>query len=145
MNIAYKKILVPFDGSDQAKEAFEHAKVLAGIQKGHVTVLQVLTPIAYYLTPYTLVPSSLLDGEKEADLQLKRELEEELNPENAKNITVIVLRDTPKNGIVDFAKENDYDVIVMGATGKHGINKLLVGSTASYVVNHAPCSVITVK
>ena len=52
---------------------------------------------------------------------------------------------SPKKEIVDFAEENDIDLIVMGSTGKGAIDRVLVGSTASYVVNHAPCNVMVVK
>jgi len=46
--------------------------------------------------------------------------------------------------IVHFAGENNADLIVLGCHGHHGITALL-GSTASGVVNHAPCDVIAVR
>lgn len=37
------------------------------------------------------------------------------------------------------------DLIVMGATGLNAVERVLVGSTTSYVVTHAPCNVLVVK
>jgi len=36
-------------------------------------------------------------------------------------------------------------LIVMGATGLNAVERALVGSTTSYVVNHAKCNVLVVK
>ena len=46
--------------------------------------------------------------------------------------------------IVRFAEENKVDLIVVGSHGNHGIAAVL-GSTASGVVNHAPCDVLAVR
>lgn len=50
-----------------------------------------------------------------------------------------------KNEIVDFAKEHEIDMIVMGSSGKGALDRMLLGSTAVYVVKHAPCSVTIIK
>ena len=52
----------------------------------------------------------------------------------------------PRNLIANVIPgQENIDLIVMGATGKGAIQQALVGSTASYVVSHAPCSVLVVK
>jgi nucleotide-binding universal stress UspA family protein len=43
--------------------------------------------------------------------------------------------------IVEEASTWSADLIVMGSHGYTGLTRLLLGSVASYVVNHAPCSV----
>ncbi|MDN5462699.1 MAG: universal stress protein, partial [Lactococcus sp.] len=50
-----------------------------------------------------------------------------------------------KRKIVQYAKDNEIDLIVIGATGTGVIDKLFIGSTTQYVVNHAPCNVMVVK
>ncbi|MDU4517034.1 MAG: universal stress protein, partial [Lactococcus lactis] len=52
---------------------------------------------------------------------------------------------SPKREIVQYAKDNDIDLIVMGATDAGAIDKLLAGSTTNYVVNHAPCAVTIIQ
>jgi nucleotide-binding universal stress UspA family protein len=45
--------------------------------------------------------------------------------------------------ILDYAKEHDIDLIVMGTHGRRGIDRLLAGSVAEEVVRLSPCPVLT--
>jgi nucleotide-binding universal stress UspA family protein len=47
--------------------------------------------------------------------------------------------------IVDFAKEINVDLIVMGTHGRGAVAHLLMGSVAERVVRTAPCPVLTVR
>ena len=48
-------------------------------------------------------------------------------------------------GIVDYAEENDINLIVIGTRGRSGFKKLLLGSVASHVVTYAHCPILVVK
>ena len=50
----------------------------------------------------------------------------------------------PKAEIVRVASEKAVDLIVIGTHGRHGI-AVLLGSTASSVIHHAGCDVLTVR
>jgi nucleotide-binding universal stress UspA family protein len=58
---------------------------------------------------------------------------------------VAVLEGDPRSTIVDEAERWTADLIVTGSHGYTGIKRLLLGSVASSVVNHAPCSVEIVR
>ena len=47
--------------------------------------------------------------------------------------------------IVETAEKEKADLVVVGSHGRSGFSKLLMGSVASHVVTHAPCSVLVVK
>lgn len=47
--------------------------------------------------------------------------------------------------IVNYASEVDADLIVMGAVGRRGVRRFLLGNTAERVVRRAPCSMLAVK
>jgi nucleotide-binding universal stress UspA family protein len=47
--------------------------------------------------------------------------------------------------LVDTARSEHADLVVLGSHGRTGIKKLLLGSVASHVVTHAPCSILVVK
>jgi len=47
--------------------------------------------------------------------------------------------------IVDYAEENDVNLIVLGTRGISGIKRLLLGSTASGVVTYSHCPVVVVR
>ncbi|MBC7544312.1 MAG: universal stress protein [Candidatus Sericytochromatia bacterium] len=51
----------------------------------------------------------------------------------------------PGATIVAVAQELDVDVIVMGSHGRDTLARLLIGSVANYVVNHATCPVLVFK
>ena len=51
----------------------------------------------------------------------------------------------PFDEIVLMANHFDVDLIIIGSHGRSGISRLLVGSTAERVVEHAPCPVLVVK
>jgi nucleotide-binding universal stress UspA family protein len=57
----------------------------------------------------------------------------------------VVLEGDPRFRIVDEADRWAADLIVMGSHGYTGIKRLLLGSVASSVVGHAPCSVEIVR
>jgi len=44
-----------------------------------------------------------------------------------------------------MANDPEIDLIIIGSHGRTGIKRLLVGSTAERVVEHAPCPVLVVK
>ena len=51
----------------------------------------------------------------------------------------------PRTALLDAARSEHADLIVVGSHGRTGIKKLLLGSVASHVVTHAPCSVLIVR
>lgn len=51
----------------------------------------------------------------------------------------------PRTAIVEGARKDGADLIVVGSHGRSGLTKFLLGSVASHVVAHAPCSVLVVK
>jgi nucleotide-binding universal stress UspA family protein len=51
----------------------------------------------------------------------------------------------PVHVITDTAKNDGYDLIVLGTHGRTGLSRALIGSVAERVVRHAPCPVLTVR
>jgi nucleotide-binding universal stress UspA family protein len=60
-------------------------------------------------------------------------------------VTVKVLQGDPRHALIDEARREKVDLIVVGSHGRSGVAKLLLGSVASHVVSHAPCSVLVVR
>jgi nucleotide-binding universal stress UspA family protein len=52
---------------------------------------------------------------------------------------------SPAYAIVDYAREYDIDLIVMGTHGRGALAQLMMGSVAERVVRIAPCPVLTVR
>ena len=52
---------------------------------------------------------------------------------------------SPADLIMAHAKNKGIDMIVMGHQGKKGLSQYLIGSVATKIVRHAPCSVLIVR
>ncbi|MCP4369631.1 MAG: universal stress protein [Deltaproteobacteria bacterium] len=129
------RILVGYDGSNSGKEALDLAKNHAIAFKGEIDVI-----------------TSMFKGtekEREDMEQAKRGLEyaEALFKEN--NIPckshLLIRGLTSGEDLVEFAKENRIDEIIVGVKRRSKVGKLLMGSTAQYVILNAHCPVVTVK
>ena len=56
-----------------------------------------------------------------------------------------VLQGDPRQCLVEEAKKEHADLVVVGSHGRSGLDRILLGSVASHVVAHAPCSVLVIK
>ena len=57
----------------------------------------------------------------------------------------VVVEGDPAHAILEFAKQNKVDLIIMGTLGKGGLERFLLGSVTSKVVRHSKISVLVVK
>ena len=51
----------------------------------------------------------------------------------------------PRLALVDVARREHADLVVVGSHGRTGLKKLVLGSVASHITTHAPCSVLVVR
>jgi nucleotide-binding universal stress UspA family protein len=150
MSIPYRKIMVPLDGSALANQALVHARMLAAglraelilfraVEEVHTTVVRRhSTQLAAELDIETQ-PVLLKQAGK--DLQKVIELLElrELKPQ------VVVEMGEPAEAIVNYARANPVDLIVMSTHGRSGLARLVYGSVAEKVLHLAPCPVLLVR
>ena len=129
------KILVGYDGTNAAKEALNLAKVHA---KSFGAAVDIVTSM-----------EKGTENEREAIEQAERGLEwaKSLFDDNeiACNTHLLIRGLSPGEDLVQFAKENGIDEIIIGVRRRSKVGKLVFGSTAQYVVLNAPCPVITIK
>lgn len=141
---AYKNILVAIDGSDKSEKAFKEAIEIAKRNDATVFLTWIINDVELTTSAYAF--SRLLKDEQqniEEDMDDKVKAAEQ---EGIKKIERIVEIGSPKEMLgMGIPKEHGIDLIVMGSTGKGAIAQALVGSTTSFVVNHAPCNVMVVK
>ncbi len=57
---------------------------------------------------------------------------------------VMLESDNPARVIVDFARQKNADMIIVGRRGRKGIAKLLIGEVSSKIIAHAHCKVLVV-
>lgn len=139
----YKNILVAVDGSEHSEHAFEEAVEAAKRHDAKLNVISIINDSELSTSAFSF--SKIYAAEKE---QVEKDLLKKVHDASRKefeNIEPFVDLGSPKEKIVEFAKDNDVDMVFLGATGKGEISLSRIGSTAAYVVNHAPCSVTVIR
>lgn len=141
----YKKILLTTDGSLNAEKAGKHALWIANINNAEIVVLYVyeLYSSQIGVLPLSIVPGSnerLYEPLKEEGIKFTNEFKEKLEickeEQGYKNIkiTAIIKEGRPYNVILDMVESEDYDLIVMGASGKHGLDRYTLGSVTESII-----------
>ncbi|EOA3414198.1 universal stress protein [Enterococcus hirae] len=144
MSKRYQKIMVAVDGSKQSEQAFLEALDLAKDNEAELFIVSIINKVELTHSAYAF--SKIYAEEKQKiEVEMLKKIHD-AKEYGINDIHAIVETDDPRNLIgTVFPQQEAIDLIVMGATGKGAIQQALVGSTASYVVTHAPCSVLVVK
>jgi universal stress protein A len=133
------KILVPTDYSKCSHAALNHAASLAQDPDRSLLILHVVESGSTY--PMT-------ESERLKD-PLHQELTESLNCLTADNPSLKYeerwIEGIPATAILDVARDEKVDMIVMGTSGRTGIKRLILGSVAEEVCRKATCPVLTIK
>jgi nucleotide-binding universal stress UspA family protein len=142
------KILVGIDDSPCSKAALEFVRSSPLARTAKVIVVSAVRPavMAYseiYVPPAAAV-EELLEEQKRVHQELVSEAEKKLRDGGLTTDARVLVGD-PREAILDTAREEKVDLIVLGSHGRSGISKLLMGSVASHVVTHATCNVLVVK
>ncbi len=139
----FQKILVGYDGSKGGKAALERAAVAAKNYGAQLTALWVRQPLPRHAD----VPGEP-EAEKEAADDYFAERKQEV-VEAAKRFGIAIGCESRAGHaakvIVGFAKEGNYDLIVIGHSDHSELWGRLLGDTADRVSDHAHCSVLIVK
>ena len=138
----YKKILVPTDGSDFARNAQLHALFLAKVSGAEIIALSV--------SENHFINGISINEEIEQINQIltdrcKNDLKEfeDMNEDGIK-ISSVIKEGSPAKIILEVAEEEGADLIVIGSSGKSGFDRFILGSVSDKVVNAAKCPVLVV-
>ncbi|MEM0196420.1 MAG: universal stress protein [Desulfurococcaceae archaeon] len=150
-----KKILVAFDGSEHAYKALDFALDLAEKYSATVTIINVfqapIIPMAGYLTEGELYayPATYDDFVKELKVAHEKMLSHALK--RAKRlkpnleVSTLLKEGRPADEIVKTAKEENFDLIVIGHRGLGRVKEFFLGSVSNRVADEARCPVLIVK
>lgn len=139
----YQNILVPLDGSDNAKQALKEAIAIAKNFGSQITLLTVVNEGSFFITA-----GSVPYNYSEEFMKRAQAIEEEgQSTVEAAGIPVktTLLKGIPKNLIANFSDDHPVDLIVIGKSGADALDRLLIGSTTAYVVRNAKVKVLVVN
>jgi nucleotide-binding universal stress UspA family protein len=137
-------IIVGVDGSGHSQRALECAMKEAAIRNVPLTVLTVHEAIRGYYGHMAMYPDDP-DRTEEARKAAQAETDEVLaglagpRPDS---VTVKAVHGFPVEELLNAAK--DADMIVLGSRGAGGFTRLMMGSVAGQVAQHADCPVLIV-
>ena len=142
------KILIGVDDSPHSHAAVEFVRKMAWPKESSILVLSVVRPVVgVYAEAY--VPAASYVEEMGGDLvrfhqETAADAERDLQSTGLKT-EARILHGDPRTALVEAARTERADLVVLGSHGRTGMAKLVMGSVAAYVVTHAPCSVMVVK
>lgn len=129
----FNHILVPLDGSPLAERALSHAETFARLFGGRITLLEVLDPAPYHENPSAVEPLNWQIRKAEADVYLQG-LNSQLRSRGLNSDYVLREGRTPEN-IVDFAHEQDIDLLVLSTHGGSGLTRWNLSGVVSKVID----------
>lgn len=171
----FKSIAVAYDGSDGSRIAFEKALELKqalpdlklsiiyvneepansrGFYQGGGDSASVMSPpvdttYAQYIPPEMgdsrlRNPRNFVDTSGEYSKHMHNSIQQQLD---AKGIdgNVLALEGNASKTIAAFVEEQKIDLLVVGNSGKSGLQKFFVGSVSKKLLRDSPCSVLVVK
>ena len=152
VHVNINKILLAIDKSGYKDKATAYSITLAKALGSKVTVIHIIGKssfgasgdlLGYYRGGKLRAFEDAL--KKEAERFLKVVVEHGQHEGVEMNSEVIIVDSSPGKGIIDYAKKQKMDLIVIGAKGMTGIQRFLMGSVADGVITYAHCPVLAIR
>lgn len=138
----YDDILLPTDGSVGMETVIDHTFELAEIHDATIHGLYVVNTASLTDLPMESSWDGLNDAlEKEGRVAIE-DLERNATDVDLKTE---IIDGSPSKEIVQYAIDEDCDIIVMGTHGRSGVDRLLLGSVAERVVRSSTVPVLTIR
>jgi nucleotide-binding universal stress UspA family protein len=133
----YEKILVPIDGSQHSKHAIKEAIKIAKMAQSTITLLNVYPKTSPQKQPNT-------ETQQKNGKNILTEAQKLIETQDIP-VKTLLLEGEIVNQIIKAAKENQFDLIIVGARGLSKIEEIMLGSVSQGVTENAPCPVIVTR
>ena len=137
-----EKILIPFDFSETAVLALEHAVFMAKLHKAEIYLLHVIESFSFASAISSAFGKSQSEFENKMQATANEKLKElahKLHHDSGMKVVDIIENGKIYKKINLVAEANNIDIIVMGTHGSGGEQDHVVGSNTFKVVMNAPC------
>jgi nucleotide-binding universal stress UspA family protein len=150
-----KMILAAVDGSGQSMKAFRVAILEAKVHGAalHAVYVQFPVNLSTFPVEFSYGGTNLTPGlsyeivydllDEESAKVLKQV--DAVASEEGIDVTMHKQDGDARSEIIALAKRIDADLIVVGSTGKSGVDRLLIGSVSGSIVEHSPVSTLVVR
>lgn len=144
----YKNILVATDGSELSNQAIEYAVALAKAVNSKLTVLTITMPISGIILQASVPPTKIENYEHEVAKLAEQYLDVAKNAAAAAEVPCHAIRvesTHPYQAIINVAKKQGCDLIVMASHGRRGVAAIVLGSETIKVLTHSTIPVLVVR
>lgn len=142
-----KKILVPCDFSDSARQAYAFALNIAKKSQAEIFVLKAIDiPFIYENfnapNPFYFDPGLIRELEEDAKTSFEKM---KAGHDYQEKVFFQVVQGPVTPSILSFVKDHNIDLVVMGTHGTSGFTEYLIGSNTEKVVRFSPVPVLAVR
>ena len=138
----YNKILAAIDLTEESTQVLDRATKLASLYECSLDITHIIEPLGYAYGGD--IPMDLTEVQKQLEDHASQFLKETGERYQIASNQQHVIIGRPETEIHRLAKENGYDLVIVGSHGRHGI-QLLLGSTANGILHGANCDVLAVR
>jgi len=142
LRFPYERVLVPVDGSEASTRASEHGLALASALDASVDVLSAVDTSG--LGPDVRGELASEQG-RAAARDAVRSVAKTASDHGVDDVHTAVEEGRPGDVISAYVDDHAVDAVVMGTTGRTGLDRVLLGSVAEETVRTAPVPVVTVR
>jgi nucleotide-binding universal stress UspA family protein len=143
----YQRILFPTDGSEITAKALKHALGMAQLTGAELCVLAVKEPFPYSAISemQPVAPQEFFDAQERVAAARVKTVSEAAAAAGVKSRGYTVEALHPWEAILEHAKAQACDLIVMASHGRRGVSALLLGSETQKVLTHSTLPVLVVR
>jgi len=143
----YRSILIPTDGTDITAKAVTTAVTLAHALGAQLSTITVKEPFPYSAISemQPIPPQEFYDAQERIALKRVKDVVDSAATAGLDCQAFTVEAQHPWEAIVDHAKTQGCDLIVMASHGRRGVGALLIGSETTRVLTHSDVTVLVVK
>jgi nucleotide-binding universal stress UspA family protein len=152
MTTGLSKIMVGIDGSEESVNAADSAIAIAKRHNAELIAINVLTSdigYAYSSPGIESPPVTIREIILLAEDEVKKWFDDIKEKADKSGIRfrseIIMAKKSTVSSMLDYAEEQNINLIVVGTRGRSGIKKMLLGSVTSGLVTYAACPVLVVK
>lgn len=143
-NSVYRNIVIATDGSENSQRAISCGVEIAKLSGATVHALYVVDTPSIISETWTagkeMVHEMIIREGKKVLSKVKKIIED-----SGVEVKEVLLEGYPSEEIINFAENNNMDLILMGTLGKTGLERFLVGSVAENVVRNSKVPVMVIR
>ncbi|SEB43122.1 Nucleotide-binding universal stress protein, UspA family [Paenibacillus sp. GP183] len=144
----FSKVLVAYDGSNLSKKALDKAIAIVKEKYDYLVAPQLIVMHVIQAPSYSYAASAAPYyfsnvSHMETDTKVLDEVKFKIP--STLNVIYVTSRGQPAHSILEYAHENNCDLIVMGSRGLGAIREFFLGSVSHNVVQNSKVPVLVVK